>query len=349
MSYSHELFLTINENPNINKKGFNTEDHGVLVQPLLSISTITTLQFDEKTRKLRKLSSSNDSSVGESPSWMKISSDGKILYSSNEVNNVHGMNHTGSLSSFTSSDPVAFDISPDKKNMIVASYTGATAARYELNEDQSFVSTNSSQSYSYNATGPNNARQSQCGPTGRIATFTDLGGDRVYIHSVDDKTGELKPIHTIQLKPGTGPRHLTFFVVNESRTDVYLNLTLPSTIQNQTTFGAGEVKITKDGKFVYGTNRQTDFTKPKEDNSIVVFKRDELTGFLSKPPEIFKLTQIGFTPRHFSFSKDPQEKFLVVVGQQDDSAGIYERDDLNGKIEFLDMIKIEKAGFVDFL
>ncbi|EGG06211.1 uncharacterized protein MELLADRAFT_116595 [Melampsora larici-populina 98AG31] len=392
---------------NQSKSLYHQPLHHIIVGGYASV--ITTLQYDESTQKLSKIGVFNNSLVGTSPSWMEVSSDGKILHISNEVAEVDGQNNTGSIScyriiknthsgsdsnssisfepinqAFTSSDPVAFDISPDRKNMIVASYTGATASRYELNEDQSFKYNKSVQAYSYNATGPNIARQLQSyihqaryDPTGRIATFTDLGGDRVYIHSVDNKTGELNPIDTIQLKAGTGPRHLTFFVVNETRTDVYLICelsneliyiqfnsisnpsfstelkqilpTLPSTIYNQTTFGAGEVAITNDGQFVYGTNRQTDFNKSKDDNSIVLFKRDKLTGLLSERPILFPLSHTGFTPRHCSFSKDLHQRFLVVVGQQDHLVGIYERDVLNGQIKFLDMISIDEPAYVEFL
>ncbi|EGG06212.1 uncharacterized protein MELLADRAFT_106898 [Melampsora larici-populina 98AG31] len=333
--------------------------------------TITILQFDEKTQKLSKLNSLNNSFVGASPSWMKISPDGQFLHSANEVKEIDHRKNTGSLSSyrllnndskpnsnrslviepmnqaFTSADPVSFDISTDQKNMIVASYTGATACRYELNDDRSFKSTKSAQTFTYNASGPITARQSQShlhqaryDPTGRIAAFVDLGGDRVYLHSVDKQTGELNPIHTIQLEPGTGPRHLTFFTVNESRTDVYLICelsnkmiyiqlnhitkptisiklqqilnTLPTEFQTQTTFGAGEVVISNDGKFLYGTNRQTDFKRPKEENNL-------------------------------------DQSFLVVVGQQDHLVGIYKRDVLNGEIKFLDMITIDEPAYVEFL
>lgn len=128
-----------------------SDQNGSQSQPLHTIlvggfaGTITTLQFDEKTQKLSKLNSLSNSFVGQSPSWMKISTDGKFLYSANEVKEVDHKANTGSLSTyrilktdsesksntsliiepmnqaFTSADPVSFDISTDQKNMIVAS------------------------------------------------------------------------------------------------------------------------------------------------------------------------------------------------------------------------------------
>ncbi|KAH9821542.1 Lactonase, 7-bladed beta-propeller-domain-containing protein [Melampsora americana] len=290
---------------------------------------------------LSKLNSLSNSFVGTSPSWMKISPDGKFLYSANEVKDMNLRKNSGSLSSYrifrnTSESNLDTSLIIEPMNQVFTSAnpvsSEATARRYELDDDKSFKSNQSVQTFTYNASGPIISRQSQShlhqaryDPTGRIAAFVDLGGDRVYLHSVDRKTGELTPIQTLQLEPGTGPRHLTFFSVNEARIDINhlstpnfsieikqtLN-TLPPTIQNQTTFGAGEVAITQDGKFVYGTNRQTEFKEPKEDNNF-------------------------------------NQSFLVVIGQQENLVGIYKGDFLSGKITFLDMIRIDEPAYVEFV
>lgn len=374
---------------------------------------ISVIQFDERTRKLSNVSSLSNEIVGESPSWITPTRDGKYFYSSNEVSTKDGRNATGSIVSYklaghntshstktfgsvgivinpitqayTSPDPVFIDLSPDQYNLLVASYTDGTASRYELNDDHSFKSLDTpSQLFSYNATGPNKSRQSHSyihqvryDPTGRIAAFVDLGGDRVYVHSVNSQTGKLSPMHTIELQPGTGPRHLSFVVVDRVRTDIYLICelsnemvyieltyltdhsihteirqtlsTLPIGISTNNTYGAGEVIVSTDGRYVYGTNRQTDMSQPATDNSVVIFTRDPTKGQLTPQPRFVPLVVTGATPRHICLSPDTEERWMVVVGQQANKLAVYERESGGGGLELVDSIDIALPAVARFL
>lgn len=179
--------------------------------------------------------------------------------------------------------------------------------------------------------------------------------------------------------PGTGPRHLSFVEVNRVRTDMYLICELsneiiyiqltfdsnPESIQTQirqilstlpktlpsphVTYGAGEIHVSSDHRFLYASNRQTDFKKPRAENNMVIFDREVKTGFLKSNPRLLKLEASGFTPRQFSFSLEGHQAYMVVVGQQDDRLSIYSRDSNLGGLRYVDTIRLEKPSVAQFL
>ncbi|MBW0570268.1 hypothetical protein O181_109983 [Austropuccinia psidii MF-1] len=281
--------------------------------------------------------------------------------------------------SVTGADPVSSAVSPDGKNVIVADYTAGAWSRHVVSDKGTFLSNQPAETMSYHNAGPIKSRQSHSyihqatyDPKGRLAFFVDLGGDSVYIHRVDKNSGALgKVAHEIHLEPGTGPRHLSMLETADGAYDLYVicelsnkiitikltdhsnNLssvisqqltTLPTPSTNATSFGAGEVAITRDGRFVYGSNRQTDFTKPISDNSIVVFARDLKTGLLGTKPTFYPITTGGKTPRHFSFSNDYQQSLLVVGCQQANTLIIYKRKAEDGSIVFHAHKNIQKPA-----
>jgi 6-phosphogluconolactonase (cycloisomerase 2 family) len=96
--------------------------------------------------------------------------------------------------------------------------------------------------------------------------------------------------------------------------------------------------MSKDGRYVYGSNRQTDFSQPTTDNSIVVFKRDLDSGLLLQSrdyPAWYPLPVGGKTPRHFSFSNDPLQTFVLVGSQQANTLSIFRRHPGSGALSFL--------------
>lgn len=58
----------------------------------------------------------------------------------------------------------------------------------------------------------------------------DRGSDRVYVYAVDGP-GSVHEIRNITLPPGTGPRHIAFQVLNETRTFMYLVSELDNTLR----------------------------------------------------------------------------------------------------------------------
>ncbi|MHC3586360.1 lactonase family protein [Streptococcus suis] len=162
----------------------------------------------------------------------------------------------------------------------------------------------------------------------------DLGCDQVVTYKVSDQ-GKVEKIATYQAAPGSGPRHIIFHPVAKI---AYLICELNSTIEvliydgwgqfehlqtvstlpeDHTGFnGTAAIRITKDGKFIYGSNRGND--------SIAVYKT--LADASLELVEIVPTN--GKTPRDFTLS--PDEKHLIVVHQDSDNATVFERDVENG-------------------
>jgi 6-phosphogluconolactonase len=153
-------------------------------------------------------------------------------------------------------------------------------------------------------------------PDNRFALAADLGLDQVLVYRLDAGTAKLSPAKTPFAKapPGAGPRHLTFhpdgkkvYVINELKnsvtvfnyeategvlTELQTISTLPPDFQG--TSHCADLKITPNGKFLYGTNRGHD--------SIAAYRIGD-DG---------RLTLLGIEP---SLGKGPQNLAITPDGE----------------------------------
>ncbi len=179
-------------------------------------------------------------------------------------------------------------------------------------------------------------------PDGRFVIACDLGTDAVYTYSVDEDNGKLSEVSRLDVTPGTGPRHLVFHPNNETaylfgelsneivtmRYDLSTGAftsaqTIPTLPSGYSDFSAGAaIRISKDGKFVYASNRGHD--------SVAVFE-------VSSKDQLLSLVEIvpseGTFPRDFDI--DPTEQFIVVAHQDSDNLTLFERDQSSGKLTLL--------------
>ena len=118
-------------------------------------------------------------------------------------------------------------------------------------------------------------------PDNRLVLVADLGLDKVLLYRLDPQTARLTPNAVqpfVRLPPGAGPRHLTFhpngkrvYVINELANSVTLfdYHAEPGLLVEQQTLSTlpegysevthcADLKITPNGKFLYGTNRGHD-------------------------------------------------------------------------------------------
>lgn len=165
----------------------------------------------------------------------------------------------------------------------------------------------------------------------------DLGTDSVYTYDVSDE-GKLTLAARYQAEPGTGPRHLAFHPNGQT---AYLFGELDSTVttlaydQATGTFtkqqklstlptdytdfnGGAAIRVTKDGRFVYASNRGH--------NSIAVYQvaddnRLSLVEIVSSN---------GDFPRDFNFNQ--AEDFLICAHQESDNLVLFSRDADTGKL-----------------
>lgn len=197
--------------------------------------------------------------------------------------------------------------------------------------------------------GPNRERQEgphahcvQLDASNRRAYACDLGTDKLMLYDFDARRGTLTPNARpyVSLKPGAGPRHLTFdrsgrhvYVLNEldSTVTVFTRSLrsgalgelktypmLPADFKGENT--GADIHLTPDGRFLYCSNRGHDH--------IAAFRVDSSTGALT--PAGHTPTG-GKTPRNFAV--DPTGQFLLVANQRSDSVVTFRIDASTGALE----------------
>lgn len=166
-------------------------------------------------------------------------------------------------------------------------------------------------------------------PAGNLVSC-DLGNDTVDFYHLEK--GKLKHLAQYKNEPGFGTRHIVFskdgnyfYVVGELSSQInvvkfnednwnFENIATVKTIPEDFTAhnGAAALYISKDGKYVYNSNRGH--------NSITVFKvNDDHTLSL-----VQRVSTFGDFPRDFNWDAD--QKYVVAANQNTDNATLYLRN-----------------------
>ncbi len=177
------------------------------------------------------------------------------------------------------------DVDATGRAALVANYTTGSVASLPIQEDGSLGEIASY--FQHEGSSVREDRQSgphaHCfviSPDNRFALAADLGLDQVLNYRLDPDSARLEPAPQpfVRTLPGAGPRHLVFhpsgkqvYVINELANSVTWFNYLPETgtlIERETVTTLPEdfdgvsycadLKITPDGKFLYGTNRGHD-------------------------------------------------------------------------------------------
>ncbi len=213
------------------------------------------------------------------------------------------------------------DVDATGRTVVVANYSSGSVASFptrkdgSLGEIASFVQHTGSSVNPERQKGPN-AHAIVISPDNRFALAADLGIDKLLIYRLDAATAGLTPNEAqpfAKMQAGSGPRHLTFhpngkhvYVINELKNTVTVFdyttgsgtlaerqtiSTLPADFSG--TSHCADLKLTPDGKFLYGTNRGHD--------SIAVYR----------VADDGKLTLITIEP---SLGKGPQNLLITPDG-----------------------------------
>ena len=296
------------------------------------------------------------------PSFLAVAPSHRYLYAVNEVEEFGGKK-SGALSSFAIDQrtgnlkllnqqpslggaPCYLFVDRGGRFVLVANYSGGNVAVLPIRSDGSLgEATDLKQDL-----GSSINAERQEGPhahcvvldaANRFAYACDLGTDKIMIFRFDSRRGKLIPNKTpwVQVKPGGGPRHLTFhpggkyaYVINELHATVTTfardpgqgNLqelqtirTLPADFTGENT--SADIHVSPDGRFLYCSNRGHD--------SIAAFQIGPRNG---------KLTFIahqscgGKTPRNFAI--DPTGAFLLVANQNSGNIVTFRRDVKTGRL-----------------
>lgn len=308
-------------------------------------------EFDASSGGL-KLKNSSENVI--SPSYLSVSADNKFIYAVNEngtqsaVSSFSYNSASGKIKLLNTNASLGADpchLINDDKNVIVANYSGGNIVVFKKKPNGSL--TEVQQIIQHEGKGPNAARQEKAhvhmvvfSPDKKFVLSNDLGLDKVFIYKYNpNSTNEMLMLKgSVDVKKGSGPRHLTF---SKDGKFVYLVQELDGTL---TTFsydktgnlkliaetsilpkgftggtGAAAIKISPDGNFLYVSDRV-------DANSISVYKILK-TGAIEL---VEQQSTLGKGPRDFAI--DPTGNYLLVGHQYTNDIIIFKRDKKTGKI-----------------
>ncbi len=296
------------------------------------------------------------------PSYLALAPSRRYLYAVNEVEEFSGKK-SGAVSAFNVDQrtgeltllnqqpslggaPCYVTVDRAGKFVLVANYSGGNVAVLPVRRDGSLgeatdVKQNLGSSINTERQAGPHAHCVELDPANRFAYVCDLGIDKVMIFRFDRRQGKLIPGERpwVQLKPGAGPRHLTFhpggkyaYVMNEMHVtvtafahvrangDLKELQTLATLPRDPTAADSGaDIHVSPDGRFLYCSNRGHD--------SIAAFKINPSNGtltFIAHEPTG------GKTPRNFAV--DPTGAFLLVANQNSDNIVTFRRDKKTGRL-----------------
>lgn len=180
-------------------------------------------------------------------------------------------------------------------------------------------------------------------PSGKYALVPDLGADRVFVYPFDRAAHVLRPDapgaerHWVA-PPGSGPRHITFhpngrfaYVFCELVAEIHtlswdtvagklsqLQTVPTNSPQFNGRTAAAELAISRDGRFVYASNRG--------ENTIVAFSVDTGTGELT----LLQRLTAGGDP--WSFSIHPGGRWMLIANEHTNNVAVFSIDPATGRM-----------------
>jgi 6-phosphogluconolactonase len=287
------------------------------------------------------------------PSYVALSPDKKNLYAVNEFNTRSSVcsfsfdAHTGLLqwrNAVHTPDADPCYISVTDKHVVTAGYTSGSISVFERNDDGSLsdvrqVIRHAGKSIDTTRQQAPHVHQTIFTPDRRYMLSCDLGTDKItaYRYCPHDSTKILTASDSIEVKKGSGPRHLAFnakgdraYLLQEldgTVTVLAIDTNAKLSILQETTVamrdcaenGAAAIHISPDGRFVYATNRGTA-------NNITCFsvQRD---GLLE---QVEQMATGGKGPRDFTIT--PDGHYLFIANQQSGNITIFKRNKHTGKL-----------------
>lgn len=289
------------------------------------------------------------------PSYVAIHPNGRTVYSVCEIGDHDGTPQGGveayerdvesgalrRLGSHPSGSrgPCYVSVDPAAEYVAVANYGGGSVELLEVAPDGAL--TRVLDHHVHKGSSVNQDRQTEAhahaavfDPTGSFLFVPDLGMDKLVCYAVDRRANTLVPDEerTVEVAPGSGPRHLIFhpsgaaaYLVNELASTVMsyeytggrmtLRTTLsmlPDDFTEENT--AADIHLSNDGKYLFASNRGHD--------SIALFQ-------VGEDPTELRFAGVtatrGRTPRNFTMH--PAEPLLVVANQDSDSITVFRYSD----------------------
>ncbi|MFC8533111.1 lactonase family protein [Streptomyces sp. NPDC057249] len=286
----------------------------------------------------------------ENPSYLALHPTGATLYAVDEQQNggvtavalagdgtfrVLGTRSTGGAG------PCHLSVHPGGRWLLSANYTSGSVAVHPLADDGSVGERTDLVVHGSPAPGPgqggSHAHQIIISPDGGHVLAADLGNDTVYTYRLDETRGTLEQVSYATLRPGAGPRHLTF---HPGGRHAYLACELDNTAvvcgydpatgaltpgdPQSTGTGSGtsypaQFLVTGDGRFAYLANRGH--------NSITRYATEDGGAVL----RLLGTVPVGGDfPRHTAFS--PDGTLLFAANQRSGTVTAFRVDAESGSL-----------------
>ncbi|MDA1164766.1 MAG: lactonase family protein [Planctomycetota bacterium] len=238
------------------------------------------------------------------------------------------------------------DIDPTGKTVVLANYSSGSVAALPVLEDGSLGEAASFVQHAGSSVDPKRqkapyAHSIVISPDNRFALAADLGTDKILAYHLDAGTAKLtvnEAQSSASVAPGSGPRHLTFhpngksvYLINELKNTVTFFSYEPASgkLTSQQTIATlpanfdgvshtADIRITPDGKFLYGTNRGHD--------SVAIFRIGE-GGMLSL---INIERSLGKGPQNLLITPDGQ--WLLCANMPGNSVVVFRIDSASGEL-----------------
>lgn len=310
------------------------------------------------------------------PSYLTLSNDENYIYSvgedddkSSTANAIRLDKKTGKLTFINSqltrgAAPCYIRISPDGHFLLTANYTGGSISIFSIEEDGRIGEIPSV--IHFKGHGLDRERQEQAHlhcveftPDNKYLLANDLGTDRIYKYPLARKVEKIMPSsflevkkrQDVELKPGSGPRHICFrpdgkyaYLMNELSGAVTVlsyqkeKLIPIQYIQSDTVSGRGsaDIHVSPDGKYVYSSNRL-------KADGIAIFKIDDESGKLAK----VGYQSTGIHPRNFVIS--PNGRFLLVACRDSNCIQLFKRNIVTGLLSEMGQIAMKNPVCLKFI
>lgn len=307
----------------------------------------------------------------ENPSFMAYTKNRKFLVAVNEATAEGESN--GSISSFQiendslvlidkihsyGDNPCHVTVTEDNY-VITSNYTGGNLVLSQLGPNGKLTYLDSKE----HTGGTTHPRQEKAHvhstwihPETKDIIAVDLGTNDLWFYELDPSKNRLMPKEQqkLALDSVAGPRHLTFhpknpnwiYVLNELNATVSLvtyengkyNLKSTANMLRETPEGynaSADIHISKDGKFLYASNRGY--------NAISVLEINSKDGSLT----LIDVHEIpGSWPRNFSFS--PDEDYLIYANEWTNNIFSLKRDSEKGTLTLTDSIQVPNPVMILF-
>ncbi|HEY6338003.1 MAG TPA: lactonase family protein [Candidatus Sulfotelmatobacter sp.] len=320
---------------------------------------IYAFRYDAATAQLTALGLAAETT---NPSFVALHSNGKFLYTVNEVPNYKGPN-SGGVSAFSidhatgkltflnelpsrGADPCYITIDRTGKYVLVANYTGGSVIVYPILEDGRLGEASAFVQHAGHGTDPQrqegpHAHSIDLSPDNRFALVDDLGLNELLVYKFDSAKGTLTPNDPpfAMLDPGSGPRHFALrpdgkfaYVVSEMKgtVTVFANDTHTGTVHSQQTISTLPKDFSgtiEDAEIEVHPSGKFLYASNRGHDSIAVFAIDKNKGTLTS----LEITPTkGSTPR--SFEIDPTGSLLFAANQKSDNIVIFKIDQKTGKL-----------------